>query len=322
MTRTMLSSLSSQCPVLVLILALAGCVHFDRMGDVRETGEFSETLDVAGPVELDVRTGAGRIFVDTGESDRVEIFARVDARGWTSEEAFARLDAVVEDPPISRSGDRIRVGDDGETYRDVWISYDIRVPGETLVRATTGSGQIEIRGVDGDVETRTGSGGIDLEDIGGHVRAETGSGGIDARDIVGGFRGRTGSGGVTLSLIEPGDVEVRTGSGRIIIEGLDGGLRAETGSGGIEVSGDVSDGWEIVTGSGGIRLEVPDTAGFELDAYTPSGGIDLAPEFVIDAVEVDDENSRTRRLRGTVGDGGPRVDVRTNSGGIRILPMR
>lgn len=307
---------------LVLALSVVGCVHFDGLGEFQESAQFSDTLQVAGPVDLDVRTGAGRIFIDVGDSDRVEIFGEARANGWTSEDAFARLDAVIEAPPISQSGDRIRIGDNGPNTRNVWISYDIRVPAQTTIRATTGSGPIEIRGIEGAVESQTGSGSISIESIAGDVRAQTGSGRIDARDIGGSFRGGTGSGSVQLSLIAPGDVEVRTGSGRIEVDGVDGALRAGSGSGSVEVSGLPSGRWEVTTGSGQVRIEVPVDAGFELDAHAGSGRVDLASEFTIDRDEFGDDDSRERRLRGTVGTGGPVVEARTSSGGIRILPSR
>jgi hypothetical protein len=79
----------------------------------------------------------------------------------------------------------------------------------------------------------------------------------------------------------------------------------------------------VTTGSGQIRLEVPVDAGFELDAHAGSGRVDLASEFTIDREEFDDDDrSRERRLEGTVGAGGPVVEARTSSGGIRILPSR
>ncbi len=298
------------------VTLISGCYGL-RITEARADGRFSETFTVDVPLELDVYSGAGSIVVTGAESDEVEIVGRVRAWSRSVESAEDRVRDIEDDPPIDRAADgRVVVGrrDDDGRFDRIAISYDIRVPAGTAVRARTGSGGIEIAGLAGELDVDTGSGRLSIRDVQGDVRARTGSGGIDAESIAGSFEGRTGSGGITLSQTADGAVDVTTGSGGIRLSGVPGPLNARAGSGGIRVEGDPSDTWSLSTGSGGVTLTVPSDAGFDLDANTSSGRVEVRPPLEFDG-ESDD---RRRRLRGAVGGGGPSVEVRSASGGIRI----
>ncbi len=294
----------------------SGCFQMGRFADVRADGAFSETLTVEGPLDLEVYSGAGNITIFGTESDRVEIVGnvRVWANSYDSAEDIVR--EIESDPPIDQTGDRIVVGrfDNDRRFTRVSISYDVRVPENTAVRAQTGSGGAEIRSLVGDVDVRAGSGHLSIVDIEGAVRAQTGSGGIDAEFIAGPFSGRTGSGGVSLTQTVAAEVDVNTGSGGIRLWGVSGPLTARAGSGGIRVDGDPADAWRLTTGSGGVTLTLPPDASFNLDANTSSGRVNVDSPLDFDG----DSDRRRQRLRGSVGAGGPSVDVRTGSGSIRI----
>ena len=294
----------------------SGCFQTGRFADVRADGVFSETLTVEGPLDLEVYSGAGNITISGTESDRVEIVGNVRAWANSYDSAEDIVREIEDDPPIDQTGDRIVVGrvDNDRRFTRVSISYDVRVPENTAVRAQTGSGGAEIRSLVGDVDVRAGSGHLSIVDIEGAVRAQTGSGGIDAEFIAGPFSGRTGSGGVSLTQTVAAEVDVNTGSGGIRLWGVSGPLTARAGSGGIRVDGDPADAWRLTTGSGGVTLTLPPDASFNLDANTSSGRVNVDSPLDLDG----DSDRRRQRLRGSVGAGGPSVDVRTGSGSIRI----
>jgi DUF4097 and DUF4098 domain-containing protein YvlB len=70
--------------------------------------------------------------------------------------------------------------------------------------------------------------------------------------------------------------------------------------------------WSLEASSGGITVELPPDASFELDASTNSGGIDSERPLTVTG------RMSRRTLRGTVGTGGPRLEVETSSGSIVI----
>lgn len=283
----------------------------------RATGSFTQELDVDTPLELDVATGAGSITVRDGANNRAEIRGEIIVRDRSSrsvadaEELVRRFEA---DPPVELDGSRLRVGhiDDEDFRRDVSISYEITVPADTRVSARTGSGGLAVSGVDGAVNVSTGSGGIDLTALSGGTSARTGSGSIEARGVAGSFEAHTGSGSVTVEQSEPGDVVVSTGSGSAEVSGVDGALRVRTGSGSLRVDGAQRGAWELQTGSGSIAVRLPQDAAFDLDAHAGSGEV-----YTDHPVAVQGRITRGR-LAGEVRGGGPLLQARTGSGGIRI----
>ena len=263
-------------------------------------GAFERTLAVGSDtLHLDVSTGSGRIEVSAGEPGTARVIGRIRGRagGWSGgnrAEVEERVRAIEADPPVALDGDDLRVGHlDRSRRRRISISYEVVVPPNSTVDARTGSGALSVAGVTGAVDARTGSGRARVANVAGDVTARTGSGSIEI-DAVG------------------GDVNARTGSGSIRIDGIDAALRARTGSGGIRVAGSPGGGWDLDTGSGSIRIDLPDDAAFEIDARTGSGGVRSDHPVTVEG------EMRRGRLRGTVRGGGPRLTLRTGSGGITL----
>ena len=300
-------------------------------------GKFERSLNVSGPVDLDVATGSGAIDVRTGSPGTVRILGVIKASNDPHASAEEKVRYVEANPPIETSGNTIRVGHiKNPDYRNnVSISYEIQVPPETKLAASTGSGSVRVEGlrravdastgsgsiaianIEGDVSAKTGSGGIELHSLAGKAELQTGSGSIKADAIAGSIRAGTGSGQISLNFrtIEQGapmDVEAQTGSGGIEVSGIYGSLKASTGSGSIRAGGNPIREWTINTSSGGVTLEMATNAAFDLHAKASSGYIQLDLP-----VEVRGKLSRNE-LQGKVRGGGSLVQVQTSSGSITV----
>jgi DUF4097 and DUF4098 domain-containing protein YvlB len=300
-------------------------------------GRFERTLHVAGPIEMDISTGSGAIDVHTGSPGTVRVYGEIKARHNMFATADEKVSYIEAHPPIEMSGNTIRIGHITDpAYRtNVSVSYEIQVPSDTklaastgsggqridgvrrAVTATTGSGSITISNIEGDVRAQTGSGGIELNSVNGRANLQTGSGSIKADSIAGSIRAETGSGHIALALktIEQGaplDVEAHTGSGGIDVSGVYGSVKAGTGSGSIRISGTPIREWNIHTSSGGIVLEMAPDAAFDLHAKTGSGQIRIDQP-----VEVRGRKARNE-VEGKVRGGGSIVEAFTSSGGITI----
>jgi hypothetical protein len=267
--------------LLVLIaFAAPGCVMVTASAQAE--GSFDRTLNVSGPVSLDVSTGSGTIAIHRGAGDRVQVHGRIRAgANWfgssrDAEEAVRQLEA---NPPIEQAGQTIRIGRiaNRDWARDVAISYEIVAPAQS------------------NVTSHTGSGGQTLESLAGRVVVGTGSGRITLRDIT-------------------GDLDANTGSGSIDATGFRGGLRLRTGSGGVRVQGEQSGRWDLQTGSGPIDVDLPSNASFELSAHTGSGAVEVGYPLTMRG-----RGDRHRHdVSGTVGSGGQVLSAHTGSGHIRI----
>jgi Toastrack DUF4097 len=304
----------------------------------RAEGSFQRTLDVTSQADVDIVSGAGRIEVRQGSPGRIEVSARIQANdswGWNRRFQLSpqeRVRQLEANPPIEQQGSRVRIGHitSEELREGVSISYVVTVPPRSSLKSKTGSGSQDLSGLDGSVEAGTGSGSLTISRVGADLRASTGSGSIQASSVGGLFHATTGSGSISATDVKgaitaktgsgqievtqtgSGNVEVATGSGSVRLRGVRGSVRASTSSGGLHIEGDLAGDWDLTATSGSVTVDLPSSRGFELDAGTSSGRIDVnAPITVTGTIS-------RRSLKGTVRGGGPVLHVRTSSGGISI----
>ena len=277
--------------------------------------DFDRTLPVSGAATLDVSTGSGYLHIYSGSGNQVHIVGHVHSRpGLFGGDADKAVSEIADAPPITQSGNTITIKSphDNDLFRHVSIDYDITAPASSSVAAHSGSGGVEIGGIQGQVTAGSGSGSIHVDNIGGNAHLETGSGSIDATNVHGAANVQTGSGHIRLAVLSPGEVRAHTGSGSIELSGINGGLRADTGSGRIEISGNPTSEWRVQTGSGSVEMRVPADARFDLDADTGSGGIHTDRPITVQS------GMSRHHMSGSVNGGGPTLRISTGSGSISI----
>jgi hypothetical protein len=298
-------------------------------------GSFDRTLKVSGAVDLTVASGAGSIRIDPGAADTVRVAARLKAGGsWLSGgDVEQRIRQIEKNPPIEQQGNVIRIGrfPDSDLARNISISYEITVPADTTLEASTGSGSIAVGAITGPAAVKSGSGSVSVGRVGGSVtaatgsgsikvdgaaslEAATGSGSITAAAVAGPTKAHSGSGSITITQAGKGDVDVAAASGGITLSGVDGAARVNSSSGGITIDGRPRGPWSLHTSSGGISITVPPDAAFDLDARTNSGSIDSVHPVTMEVTGKIDK----RRIQGKVRGGGPLIEASCSSGSIRI----
>src|SRR2546426_108874 len=203
-------------------------------------GSFQRTLHVTGPVNLDVSTGSGSIQIRTGGSNQVQVTGHIKTRDWLGGNGEEKVKQIQANPPIQQSGNIIRIGhiDDSELRRNVSISYELVVPGETQLHSQTGSGNQTVEGIRKSIEVGTGSGGLRITDIGETVRAATGSGGVQLRfpsDAAFDLDAHTSSGSISVDrpVTVQGTMGRKQNRGKVRGGGVP--VEVETGSGNIEI---------------------------------------------------------------------------------------
>jgi len=279
---------------------------------------FERSFTVSEPLVLDVDTGSGSIKIRSGSGDEVTIDGTIQVQRrfpWGKpRNADELIQEIKDNPPIEMDDGRLRVGhiSDRKLRNKVSISYEIVVPAGTEILAETGSGSISVRDIAAPVDAHTGSGSVKLENITGSAKARTGSGSIRAEGVGGAFDGKSGSGSIYLEQTAPGDVVVSTGSGSSNLSGVAGSVSASAGSGRITVDGRQEGDWKLDTGSGSVRVSLPADAAFDLDAESHSGGIDIDHPLTVEG------RISKKHVIGTVRGGGPRLEIETGSGRIRV----
>jgi len=141
------------------------------------------------------------------------------------------------------------------------------------------------------VETE--NGGIEVRNVAGDARLVTANGGVEAERVDGALSAETTNGRVELTDCRVTDA--RSTNGRVVLT-LD------------DVTGDV----DARTTNGSVTVRVPDDANARFDLSTDLGSVDT--ENLTCHVET---RSRTR-LVGELGDGGPTITGRANTGSVTL----
>jgi hypothetical protein len=121
-------------------------------------------------------------------------------------------------------------------------SVEVETPlGATLnLHLLTGSGDVRLDGLGGEIDVRAGSGDVSATRCQGHLRIDIGSGDVSLTECAAALRVQTGSGDLDVRDASAPSAELRSGSGDI------GLRRVALGSGP----------FEIHTGAGDVHLEV------------------------------------------------------------------
>ena len=321
-------------PITAVVLAASLAFVMPSAAQTPE-GAFDRTLTVSGAVDLDLASGSGSIRIEPGAADTVRVAARLKAgNSWVAgSDVEKRIRQIEQNPPIEQQGSRIRIGHfaDPDLPRNISISYDVTVPADTELAASTGSGSITVGAIKGPAAVKSGSGAVVVGRVGGAVEASTGSGSITvdgagrlaantgsgaitAAAVAGPVKANSGSGSISITQTGKGDVSVSAASGGITLTGVDGAARANSASGSIRIDGRPAGPWSLHSSSGGITITVPPDAAFDLDARTNSGTIDSAHPVTMEVTGKIDK----RHVQGKVRGGGPLIEASSSSGGIRI----
>jgi DUF4097 and DUF4098 domain-containing protein YvlB len=228
----------------------------------------------------------------------------------------------------------------------------VQVTGVTgNVTATTYRGDIEIRSVGGEVRAELKGGNIRIQDIKGPVRISGRGSEIEVADVAGEaviqgefygpirarnvskevhflsqrsdvtisqLPGRMEVGSGQLEIYDtPGNVACITRNKDIVLENVGGRIRIENRRGNVEarLRASPKEEIDISNESGRIELALPANAGFEITATSRQGEVESdfqGPELK------STQDGKTSTLQGTVGNKGPRIQLKTTYGGVRI----
>jgi DUF4097 and DUF4098 domain-containing protein YvlB len=296
-----------------------------------ESGTIDRTFTVSGPVRVELTNGPGESKLTVGRPGEVRIHADFHVKSWSEHGAHRHADQMQMNPPFSQEGNLIRIGGAALHTSNVVSNYAVTVPPETEVRASSGSGNIEVNGVKGPVLVNSGSGNIAASNVAGDLQAHSGSGTIQVATIQGQVQATAGSGDINLASVH-GDIRIQTGSGVIRIATPAGAVVANTGSGGVSVVGAMEDlrlrtssgdiavrgdpqagtYWDFRTSSGNVGMQVSPKASFRFYAKTNSGEINAAIPVIMEGT------AGKHALRARIGDGKGRVEVETSSGNVAL----
>ncbi len=280
-----------------------------------------ETFGLTEEGSISVENIAGDIVIYAWDQGQVKMVATKSAKAVTKKRAEELIEAIEID--VSADEDEIDINTEFPWWKrfdptsSVKVDYELWVPLSAKAGAQSVSGSIEIMERNNDVWAKSVSGTIEIERIMGDVGVETTSGAIKITQVEGdSIIVDTISGKITMEEIT-GIIEVHSVSGRIKIADSGGAVKSvHTISGSIwvelkEIAESPPD-MALTSVSGDVTLLLPENISAEIDARTTSGRISSKFKVMVEG-EIE-----KRRFRGTIGEGGIRITLKTTSGDISL----
>jgi len=304
----------------VLIVSILFLIAFASASFATQVKEKMEkTFPLAEEGSVSVKNVAGEILIHAWNEEKVKMVATKWARALTQKKAEELLEAIEIN--IIAMDDSLDIDTDFpwreklDSTSSVGVDYELWVPLSAEVNAQSISGSIQIMERENDVWTKTISGTLKIEGVVGDVEAKTTSGAIEIKNTESeSIVADSTSGEVNVQEVV-GIIKAHSVSGRVRIADSRGGVKSvRTTSGGIwvelkKVSQAVSS-MLFTSISGNVTLLLPKSISADIDARTTSGRIHSEFKITIEG-EID-----KRSLRGTIGEGGIKITIKTISGDI------
>ena len=222
----------------------------------------------------------------------------VDISGTKYADSEARLRDVRIDISNQSNGVQIRTLRPERDHRGhVGAKYVIRVPRQTeLERIQSSNGSMRVENIDSNVTLYTSNGSVHLSEIHGNVDAKSSNGSVEVRKVEGRMSFETSNGGVRA-------------------ENVRGGIHGHTSNGSVDLELETPQIADLTasTSNGGITVHLPASTNATISAHT-SGHDRIYSDF---DVTVHGPLSAST-LEGTIGGGGPRIELTTSNGNIRL----
>lgn len=302
-------------PILLAgLLGLAGCdiEDFDGFGRYPKDFHYSYPLKAGGRLSLESFNGTVEV---TGWDQEM-----VDVNGTKfgpRSDAVDSLKIEISNSPDSVSIRAVRPSD----LHGRWgAKFVIRMPRRAIVDLIhTSNGQIHIIDGAGPGRFRTSNGAIRVESFQGSVDAQTSNGPVELTDVTGEAVVRTSNARIHADHLK-GSLQAATSNGPITADlaaPADRPLRLESSNGGVDVTlpAKFSNDVRINTSNGPITLHMPFEVNARVLARTSNASVNSDFE-----VRMQGEFGKNH-MDGSIGTGGPLLDLTTSNGPIRLLKM-
>lgn len=294
-------------------LVLAGCEFENFIESDRYKEDFNYSYDLKPGGKVSVESLNGSIEISGWEKNSVQITGTKFA---ATQELLAALKVDVVAAPDAV---RVRVVKPSERRGGMGARFILRVPYNTMLdRIQSSNGSIRVDGVEGEGRLRTSNGSVKVMKSKGPLEVVTSNASIELQEFSGSAVLNTSNGSIKADGVR-GRFEAETSNSSIealLLEIEDGRpIKADTSNGSINLTVESLKGNDIIasTSNSSITLRLPATLSAQVTANTSSSSI--TTDFDVTMRGTQSKN----RLEGTIGSGGPRIDLNTSNGSIKIL---
>ena len=300
-----------------LALSMASCDWEEfNVGSNRYKDDFHYSYPLKAGGRLYLENFNGSVEITGWEKDEVEI------NGTKYASTQETLSALKVDVVASPDSVRVRTVRPSERRGNMGVKYVIRAPRKVeLDRIISSNGSIRVEGIAGNGRLKTSNGSVKAWRYHGNLEVGTSNGSIEVQEFEGGAVVKTSNGSVKAAGVR-GYFEASTSNGSIDARVLEMDpnrpVKVDSSNGRIELTMEKVNGNEIVasTSNSSITLRLPAALNARVRASTTNSSITSEFDVNVQAGRL----SKTH-LEGTVGSGGPLVDVSTSNGAIRLLKI-
>jgi DUF4097 and DUF4098 domain-containing protein YvlB len=292
------------------------------------TERFTRTIRIGRTGAFELANVSGNVTITGGNGDEVRIDAVKRARSRDESDAKALLDELRIE--VTELPNRVEVRTEHPRNRRNYsgsVDYTVTLPAGVDTTIKVVSGDVRVTNVKGELRAESISGNVVASGAARLAFAKSVSGNVDITDAASeaALSISTISGNLTGRTVKARALELSSVSGDVILTNVTcDRAMVKTTSGNVEYDGPLARAgrYEMHAHSGSVRLGVTSTTGFELEATTFNG--DVRSDFPLTLrAGMEDRGARrgprfNRSIRGSYGDGGAIVTLKSFSGDIVI----
>ncbi len=221
---------------------------------------------------------------------------------------------------IANTPDSIRIRAVRPSVRmgNMGVSFVLSVPRKVLLdRIQSSNGSVRVSDIEGNARLRSSNGSVKVSGFKGDVDASTSNGSVELSQFTGGATLRTSNGSIRAEGVR-GFLEAVTSNGSVDARVVEAGggrpIRVESSNGRVVLAVESLKDTDIQasTSNSSLTVKLPGSANARLKASTSNSSIHS--DFEVTARGSISKN----RLEGTIGSGGPLLDLHSSNGSIRI----
>jgi hypothetical protein len=225
-----------------------------------------------GISSIDLSTAAGDCVIKKGNTDAVQV------------KVTYTYDDDDFTPKMEKSGSRLGLEEKFHGRNSSGSSkWELTVPDGLEIEFSSGSGDLVLSDLKGEMDFNSGSGDAHIDDFEGELKGNSGSGDFHMKNVKGEIKINSGSGDHHISDSEL-MAKANTGSGDVEVNDSKGGYKLNTGSGDVEAGRiALSEDGNFNTGSGDVEVIL--SAALVKDISANSGSGDAVIDFNGNAIE-------------------------------------
>ena len=293
--------------VLGAIGTYIGIMNYSEKEFLRTYGDIEEGTELT----VDNRDGDVTIRAwDDGHPNAGKIEVHATLKTVWGKKVLDQTTIEVTDGPQFR----IKTEFEDKARWTVSVDMTIHVPSYIFVTdIETSNGDIDLEGLQGDLDVDTSNGDACIKDHNGSVDVHSSNGDVNLNNIRGNAYAYTYNNDITMRDVT-GETKATSGNGRIDIRDVWTVRKAHTSNGAIYLrfQNMSAEGCEVESSNGNVAVYLPPDTAFRFYLDTSNGNIEVHGF----SVKYDESDSDYKK--GDVNGGGPKLDVDTSNGDIDI----